>query len=136
MNVQLLISIKFNKLLQIKDQGLNPNERDFDGATPLHYAASQGHKDIVQWLMKEGGARIILDNLGGSPLHNAAELNQNQVRKYLRGWWWAQDFCLLSRLIESVLWGGREDWGICIRGDAVWIGLGLICIHCKGKVKP
>jgi len=29
--------------------------------------------------MKEGGAKVTLDNLGGSPLHNAAESNQLQV---------------------------------------------------------
>jgi len=58
---------------------MNPNERDFDGATPLHYAASQGHCGVVDWMLKEGGARIILDNLGGSPLHTAAEFGNNKV---------------------------------------------------------
>lgn len=58
---------------------MNPNERDFDGTTPLHYAASKGHSHVIEWLIKEGGARIILDNLGGSPLHSAAQLGQNKV---------------------------------------------------------
>ena len=30
-------------------------------------------------MLKEGGARIILDNLGGSPLHTAAEFGNNKV---------------------------------------------------------
>ncbi|XP_076472792.1 uncharacterized protein LOC143302129 isoform X2 [Babylonia areolata] len=63
----------------VKDQGLNPNERDFDGATPLHYAASGAHQACVDWLVREGGARIILDNLGGSPLHSAAQFGHTQI---------------------------------------------------------
>ncbi|CAL1531045.1 unnamed protein product [Lymnaea stagnalis] len=60
----------------IKDEKCNPNDRDFEGATPLHYAASRGHAKIVEWMLKDGGAKITLDNLGGSPLHNAVELGE------------------------------------------------------------
>ncbi|KAK3599557.1 hypothetical protein CHS0354_035794 [Potamilus streckersoni] len=67
----------------IHEQDCNSNERDFDGATPLHFAASQGRYRIVDWLMKNGGARVMLDNLGGSPLHNAAETGQLQCVKIL-----------------------------------------------------
>ncbi|KAL8581845.1 hypothetical protein ACOMHN_010219 [Nucella lapillus] len=63
----------------IADQGLNPNERDFDGATPLHYAASRGQEPCLDWLLREGGARIVLDNLGGSPLHSAAEFGNDRI---------------------------------------------------------
>lgn len=65
--------------MQVDEEKCNPNDRDFDGATPLHYAASQGHALVIDWLMKLGGARVTLDNLGGSPLHNAAENNQEEV---------------------------------------------------------
>ena len=58
----------------MQDQKCNVNERDFDGASPLHYAASLGHAEVVRWLLTEGGAKVTLDNLGGSPLHNAAEV--------------------------------------------------------------
>jgi len=64
---------------KVGENKCNSNERDFDGATSLHYAASQGHAAVIDWLMKEGGAKVTLDNLGGSPLHNAAESNQLQV---------------------------------------------------------
>ncbi|WAR15214.1 ESPNL-like protein [Mya arenaria] len=56
----------------------NANDRDFDGVTPIHFAASQGHAQVIDWLMKVGGAKVTLDNLGGSPLHNAAENNQTE----------------------------------------------------------
>ncbi|XP_035828393.1 espin [Aplysia californica] len=62
----------------VKEDGSNPNDRDFDGATPLHYAASRGHAHLVCWMMRHGGFKVTLDNLGGSPLHNAAELGEMQ----------------------------------------------------------
>lgn len=70
-------------MLQVTEEKCNSNERDFYGATPLHYAASQGHALIIDWLMREGGAKVTLDNLGGSPLHNAAESNQSGVSKVI-----------------------------------------------------
>ena len=57
---------------------LSPNDRDSDGATALHFAAGKGHAHILEWLL-ENGAQIILDNLGGSPLHDAAEHGRLQV---------------------------------------------------------
>lgn len=65
------------------DQKCNVNERDFDGASPLHYAASLGHIEVVRWLLTQGGAKVTLDNLGGSPLHNAAEVGHLKVPVYL-----------------------------------------------------
>lgn len=61
------------------DQKCNVNERDFDGASPLHYSASLGHVEVVRWLLTQGGAKVTLDNLGGSPLHNAAEVGHLKV---------------------------------------------------------
>ena len=64
---------------QVQEENCNPNERDFDGATPLHYAASRGQYKVIDWLLREGRAKITLDNIGGSPLHNAAETGQIRV---------------------------------------------------------
>ena len=33
-------------------------------------------------MVKEGGAKVTLDNLGGSPLHNAVELGHYEVNIY------------------------------------------------------
>jgi len=52
--------------------------KDGDGATPLHFAASRGHVDVVRWLLSKG-ARVTLDNFGKSPLNDAAENEQLEV---------------------------------------------------------
>lgn len=67
-------------LFQIQDQGVDPNLRDGDGATPLHFAASRGHLDTVRWLLKHG-ARLSLDKFGKSPINDAAENQQVEVSK-------------------------------------------------------
>lgn len=63
---------------QIQDQGVDPNLRDGDGATPLHFAASRGHLETVRWLLKHG-ARLSLDKYGKSPINDAAENQQVEV---------------------------------------------------------
>ena len=60
------------------NHGLKVNNRDFDGATPLHLAASQGHVDVIAWLL-DNGAEMTTDALGGTPLHDAAQQGQLQV---------------------------------------------------------
>ena len=67
-------------LFQVQEAHCNPNERDFDGATPLHFAASCGQTKVVEWLLQMGGANITIDRTGATPLHNAAEIGQLQVR--------------------------------------------------------
>lgn len=63
------------RFFQIQDQGVDPNLRDGDGATPLHFAASRGHLDTVRWLLRHG-ARLSLDKYGKSPINDAAENQQ------------------------------------------------------------
>lgn len=65
--------------LQVTEQGCNPNDRDLDGASCLHFAATNGRAAVVAWMIKTGKAKVSLDNLGGSPLHNAAELGHYEV---------------------------------------------------------
>lgn len=81
-------------LFQIQDQGVDPNLRDGDGATPLHFAASRGHLDTVRWLLKHG-ARLSLDKFGKSPINDAAENQQVEVSKN------ASD-CLIIILFDSL----------------------------------
>ena len=66
-------------MLQVQDQNVDPNLRDGDGATPLHFAASRGHVDTVRWLLRHG-ARLTLDRHGKSPINDAAENQQMEVR--------------------------------------------------------
>ncbi|XP_059843254.1 espin-like protein [Hypanus sabinus] len=46
--------------------------RDDEGATAMHFAASRGHGKVLEQLIKMG-ARMLKDNWGGTPLHDAAE---------------------------------------------------------------
>jgi ankyrin repeat protein len=65
-------------VLQVQEQGVDPNLRDGDGATPLHFAASRGHTETVRWLLRHG-ARLVLDKFGKSPINDAAENQQMEV---------------------------------------------------------
>ena len=76
-------------------------ERDNDGATPAHFAAARGkmcfitfhqhhyyhirssasfsgHVSLLRWLLTHG-AIVDTDDLGGTPLHDAAEHGQMEV---------------------------------------------------------
>lgn len=63
----------------MEEQSVDPNLRDGDGATPLHFAASRGHLTAVRWLLNHG-AKLSLDKYGKSPINDAAENQQVEVR--------------------------------------------------------
>lgn len=53
-------------------------DRDGDGATAMHFAASRGHSKVLSWLLLHGG-EIVTDSWGGTPLHDAAENGELEV---------------------------------------------------------
>lgn len=53
--------------------------RDNEGATALHFAARGGHTPILDRLLLMG-APVLRDSWGGTPLHDAAENGQMEVR--------------------------------------------------------
>lgn len=55
------------------------SEQDKDGATAMHFAASRGHAKVLSWLLLHGG-EISADLWGGTPLHDAAENGELEVR--------------------------------------------------------
>lgn len=73
-----ILQTHFLYLEQVEDQGVDPNLRDGDGATPLHFAASRGHLSCVRWLLNHG-AKLSLDKYGKSPINDAAENQQVEV---------------------------------------------------------
>ena len=75
----MLLLLLLSSLWQVGCQGVDVDSPDGDGATPLHFAASRGHADVVRWLLARG-ARVTLDNFGKSPLNDAAESEQLEVR--------------------------------------------------------
>jgi hypothetical protein len=50
----------------------NPITTDDEGRTPLHYAAANGHNDIVKFLLEKGQDISQADKVGLTPLHQAA----------------------------------------------------------------
>lgn len=79
-------------------KGVDINAKDGDGATPLHFAASRGHVDVVRWLLAKG-ARVLLDKFGRSPLNDAAENEQLEVRVVF----------LISSTCSRLRTGSRKD---------------------------
>jgi ankyrin repeat protein len=55
------------------------NKRDEEGATPLHYAVSEGHQEIVKLLIKKGADVHAKDKDGWIPLLYATAEGQEEV---------------------------------------------------------
>ena len=51
-------------------------------ATPLHFAASKGHHHVVKWLI-EHGAAILPDKFGRTPIDDAEENGQEEVKQVI-----------------------------------------------------
>ena len=63
--------------------GANVNEAMSNGETPLHVAARNGNKEIMQKLLQEGGDPQVVSNVGNSPLHIAARHCHYAIAKEL-----------------------------------------------------
>jgi ankyrin repeat protein len=72
----LFFAAGFGDLAEVKRLvvgcGVNPNIKDKDGNTPLHYAAREGRLKVVELLLEHGADPNIQDKDGWTPLHYAA----------------------------------------------------------------
>ena len=65
--------------------GQDPNMLDQYGMTALHYAAANGHIEVVEWLIVNGGAFMNAKNSqGATPLAVAMEYGQEEVAALLQ----------------------------------------------------
>jgi len=59
-------------------------QRNSSGNTPLHWAALNGHLDIVKLLIEKGGAEpTVANNAGHNVLFEAQSANKEDVAKFL-----------------------------------------------------
>uniref|UniRef100_A0A8C8DV52 asparaginase n=1 Tax=Oryzias sinensis TaxID=183150 RepID=A0A8C8DV52_9TELE len=68
----------------LKEMGSNLCLGDYDGRTPLHVAACEGHFKVVQYLLSHGASVYVKDRYGDTPLSNAVRFRHKDVVKLLR----------------------------------------------------
>ncbi|XP_039597361.1 60 kDa lysophospholipase [Polypterus senegalus] len=73
-----------NALEAILEMGGNLSSEDYDGRTPLHVAACEGHLKCVQYLLSHGATVYAKDRFGDTPLKNAVKFRQKEVVCLLR----------------------------------------------------
>ena len=66
------------------DAGVDINARDENGSTPLHWAALEGHKDIVELLINRGAQVNAKDNTANTPLDLAIRYEKLAIAELLR----------------------------------------------------
>uniref|UniRef100_A0AAQ5YCI5 asparaginase n=1 Tax=Amphiprion ocellaris TaxID=80972 RepID=A0AAQ5YCI5_AMPOC len=59
----------------LKEMGSNLCLGDYDGRTPLHIAACEGHLKLVKYLLSHGASVYAKDRYGDTPLCNAVRFN-------------------------------------------------------------
>jgi ankyrin repeat protein len=80
---QAAFSGNLEALIQLEHMGANLNCGDYDGRTALHLASSEGHLEIVQWLLSKNVHTSATDRWGGTPLGDAVRSGHRVIVEYL-----------------------------------------------------
>jgi ankyrin repeat protein len=62
----------------------DPNARDIDGTTPLHYAAKNGFGEVVRLLLEQGADARVINHYGETPLRLAARYGHREIEHLLQ----------------------------------------------------
>ena len=90
-------------------------------ATPLHYAASRGHKEIVEALLDHGAAVDVQDDDSFTPLLAASKLGHSEVVEVLLTWGAAvdvRDRDGFTALLQAAGWGHQETVEVLLKHQA------------------
>lgn len=63
--------------------GVNVNEKDNEGKTPLHYAAAYASRELVQFLIEQGADINARDGKGRTPMSVAAQMGNSVAEEVL-----------------------------------------------------
>ncbi|XP_023539592.1 potassium channel SKOR-like isoform X2 [Cucurbita pepo subsp. pepo] len=72
-----------NQLKRLIKAGADPNKTDYDGRSPLHFAASKGYEAIACFLIEQGAEVNVPDKFGNMPLLEAIQNGHEQVGSLL-----------------------------------------------------
>ncbi|MGB0846641.1 MAG: ankyrin repeat domain-containing protein [Thiolinea sp.] len=70
-------------IVELVEQGANPNIATRYGETAMHAAAARGHLNIVHYLLKKGVSIHSRTTNGWTPLHHAARFGHASVANFL-----------------------------------------------------
>ena len=71
------------EIMQLYANGINLEETDYDGRSPLHLAAAEGNMEIVKYLVKKIKNCNSVDRWGHTPLMEAKKNNHSDIANYI-----------------------------------------------------